>query len=177
MSLLGACGESESDAPAVMPAGCIASAADREACGTPSDGTELLEVQETWTTEPAPVFDGQPLRDGVYVQTARTLYCADNYDPPPPLGTVATVLEISGCVLRIIAPMFSGVSAVAIVESFEYLGPGKLHAFVECPVQRDIPNGPFAFDGTTLQVPNSSRTEGPNGEPYDCLSVDTWQKR
>jgi hypothetical protein len=171
-----ACGESDAT-PAPPGAGCRATIEQAEACGGPSSALEFNEVQETWTTEPAPVFDGQPLVDGLYVQSARTLYCAQSYDPPPPLGSAATLLEVEGCVLRVLQRAADGSASISVVESFEYIAPGQLHVFVECPVQRDIAYGPYAFDGSTLQVPNSTRVEGPFGEPYDCLFVDTWQKR
>ena len=151
-------------------------AADQQACGMPGNLANLPLVRETWTTDPLPTFDGQPLADGVYVQTARTLYCADDYDPPPVLEMTSASVEIEGCVLRLVGYIPGSGSTVVGVETFTYVGPGKLDVTIECPVQMSLQDAPFAFDGTTIQIPNSSEAVGPEGQAYDCTYVDTFVK-
>jgi hypothetical protein len=158
--------------------GACAVAVTPEVCETPANLRGAERVSETWTSEPAPELVGEPLLDGRYVETARTLYCAEKYDPPPVLSSVQSVLEISGCVIRVTAFLGDAEQPLIGVRSFVYRADGTLDLHLECASEpQDILGAPYGFDGSTLRIPNSSGAHGPDGEGYDCQTIDTWELR
>jgi hypothetical protein len=155
-------------------------------CQTPAQLRGAEPILENWTSAPAPELVGQPLLEGRYVQTARTLYCARQYDPPPVLSSVQGVLEIRGCVIRVTVYLGDAEQPLVGVRSFDYRADGALDLQLECAAEaQDVERAPYGFDGTTLllpgsvasSLPNGSGVHGPAGEGYDCQTLDSWQLR
>jgi hypothetical protein len=165
----------------VAPPTCPVTDEEQHACGSPGDLTGSTLVRETWSNSPSPELVGQPLVDGRYVQTARTLYCAEQYDPPPVLTVAQSVLEVSNCIIRIHRSLNPGdmTNDVLIfsVQTFSYAPDGKLILTKECPGLREAsPATAFGFDGSTIRLFNPATAISSTGESYDCQYVDTWQK-
>jgi hypothetical protein len=157
--------------------GC-AVAVTPEVCETPANLRGAERVSETWTSEPAPELVGEPLLDGRYAQTARTLYCAEAYEPPPVLSSVQGVLEVSGCVIRVTTFLGDAEQPLVGVRSYEYRADGTLDLHLECAAEpQDILAVPYGFDGSTLRMPSSSGAQAPDGQAYDCQTIDTWELR
>jgi len=161
---------------------CPVTDAEMHACGSQGDLTGSTLVHETWSNSPSPELDGQPLVDGRFVQRARTLYCAEQYDPPPVLTVAQSVLEVSDCIIRIHMALNPGdmTSGVLIfsVQTFSYAADGKLILTKECPGLREVsPATAFGFDGSTIRLFNPAKAISPTGEAYDCQYVDSWQKQ
>ena len=168
---LGGCSEAQGS-------GRCATTVTAEVCQTPALPRDAERVHETWTSAAAPELVGQPLLDGRYVQTARTLYCAEPYAPPPVLSSVQGILEISGCVMRVTTFLNDAEQPLIGVRSFDYRADGTLDLHLECATeQQDIVGARYGFDGTTLRMPNSSGAHGPDDQAYACDSIDTWELR
>ncbi|MEO8185387.1 MAG: hypothetical protein ABI895_41795 [Deltaproteobacteria bacterium] len=167
--------------------GACAIAVTPEVCQTPATLRGAERVSETWTSAAAPELVPEPLLDGRYMQTARTLYCTEQYDPPPVLSSVQGVLEISGCVIRVTAFLGDAERPLVAVRSFDYRADGTLDLHLECATEeQDIRGARYGFDGTTLhtsdafgrgRMPNSSGARGPDDPTYSCDYIDTWELR
>lgn len=161
---------------------CPVTDEQKHACGLPGDLTGSTLVHETWSNSPSPELVGQPLVNGRYLQTARTLYCAKQYDPPPVLTVAQSVLEVSDCIIRMHMSLNPGdmTNGVLIfsVQTFSYAADGKIILTKECPgLRQGNPATAFGFDGSTLRLFSPAKAINSTGEAYDCQYVDTWQKQ
>ena len=169
-SSLGAC--------AGKGSGACATKVTPEVCETPANLRGVEPVQETRVVAPAPQLVPEPLIDGRYVQTARTRYCEQDYQPLLEQGgNVQAVTEISGCVLRstIVA---AGEQPLVFVLTFRYAADGTLDVTPACSGDKTPVLGrQYGFDGTTLQFPSSSDESDSDGLIHTCERIDSFELR
>lgn len=166
--------------------GACATTVTPEVCQTPAPLRGAERITENWINANPPELLPQPLLDGRYVLTARTLYCPTASAAPLVPGSVQAVLESSGCVLRFTAFFAAEEPARVTVQSFTYGADGTLALQPECAAQQaDVSRVRYGFDGSTLQLVNSgpdrspdSATDSATDSPaYACDAVDTWELR
>ena len=147
-----------------------------EVCATPGSLRGAEAVAVLWVAEPPIELSPEPLSDGRYVQTGRSLGCGEGFSPPAEPHSVTGVLEVSGCVLRRTFVTTPATEPQVSVVTFDYAPDGSLALKDACssaPAAAVV--APYGFNGTTLQLSVSTEETGADGNAYSCSGVDTYE--
>jgi hypothetical protein len=129
-----------------------------------------------WVQEPQLELTPQPLIDGRYVLTRRTLSCAGDFVPPADPQRVQGMVEVSGCVLRITFIGAQGSEPQVTVATFNDASDGMLELMDACSAgPPELMPTAYGFDGTTLQLPVSVELSGADGSAHASGGFYTYQ--
>lgn len=145
-------------------------------CETPGSLRGAEAVPVIWGAEPQIELAPEPLSDGRYVQTGRSLGCGEAFSPPAQPPSVTGVLEVSGCVLRRAFVTAPGAAPQVTVATFDYGSDGSLALKDACSsAPAASVTARYGFDGMTLQLSVSSEETSADGTSYSCSGVDTYE--
>lgn len=176
---IGGCADNKAEA-------CAASM-PQPACDAAPDLSDAASVSQMRVVGPAPQLESQALRDGRYVLTAETEYCDEDFTPVSQALPQQVVIEISGCVMRLNAEIddapqsFPGQGATISSQgtfTFSYAGGGLLNLNAVCPAGYAGSSAKkYGFDGTTLQLADTSDDSDGHGHSYTCEVIDSFERR